>query len=298
MSNECLYLSEFASLIQLWAGICLLFFYEGLLQKSPFSTYRNKIKELYSNFTMKYLNFLPTDKVVDGEEYVGVKWENILPTIKNIASLSFFYSVFILAYIGIESKEQYIDSYQALQITNIIVCIYLILSIVFIKAKIFHTYLTSICLFVFIIIYFHFHILVNTFCCKYIINLGEYLSRTYITVFTIFSCIGGVVLILLRLLWDYLTLKRMEQSITKIDKNFECLTKEYMGITQQNLPTKLENRIKKKAWNTIKTEHELSKDKFNTYIAEEIVEEFEKFTTSWVVFLCRKVKKMTNKDNK
>lgn len=281
MNNDCLYLMGFAPLIQLWAGICLLFFYEGLLQESPFSTYRNKIKILYSNFTMKYLNFLPADKVIDGEEYVGVKWENFLPTIKNIASLSFFYSAFILTYIGIESHSQYTTYYQALQVTNVIIWMYLVASILFVKSKLFHRYTTSICLFIALVVYFHFYIPVNAFLCQYFI-IGEYASRKTITVFTIFTCIGGVILILLRLLWDYWTLKRMEHSIMKIDKNFECMTQEYMGVAHNKLPQKLERKIKRKIWSKVKINHELSKNDFNNYLAEEIVEEFEKFTTNWL----------------
>lgn len=42
-----LLLTPFAALIQLWAGICLLFLYESLLTKSPISSFQNKNKELF-----------------------------------------------------------------------------------------------------------------------------------------------------------------------------------------------------------------------------------------------------------
>ena len=44
----------FAPLIQIWAGICLLFFYEGLLKKSPLDSTLKQIENLYNDFVSRY----------------------------------------------------------------------------------------------------------------------------------------------------------------------------------------------------------------------------------------------------
>lgn len=290
MKETELYLAGFAPLIQLWAGICLLFFYEGLLEKSPFAAYRDRIKSLYSNFTMKYLDFL-SNKLPEGEEYIGIKWENFLPTIKNIAALSFLYSAFILAFIGIENHPPCKHLYCALQIMNICVCIYLTLSIIFIKSKLFHKYITSICIFVLLLVYFHFHTFINSIFIKNIGCLGTYFSQSGITVFTVFTCIGGILLILGRLSWDFLILKKREKSIKKIDKSFEYLTKVYMGQDKlSNLPRKIKKKIQKKILKQISEKNEVTKENLNKYITDEILEEFELFTISWLELQKKKIK--------
>lgn len=67
--NEVLYLQGFAPLIQLWAGICLLFFYESLLDKSPFSSLCKEIRQLYQDFINQYNGLIPST-VISADEYV------------------------------------------------------------------------------------------------------------------------------------------------------------------------------------------------------------------------------------
>ena len=164
--SDILYLREFAPLIQLWAGLCALFFYQSLLKKSPLHTYRNSIKELYDGFIMKYSIFIPADKQLQGDEYVEDKWKNLLPTIKNMAILCFFYSAFILVYIGIENCSLYEHYYQVFQVLNIIISVYFILAMLFPKCKIFHSIYTVYIIVVFIIIYLQIHFLINVFFIK------------------------------------------------------------------------------------------------------------------------------------
>ena len=68
-SDSILYLQGFAPLIQLWAGICLLFFYESLLNKSPFTALCDDIHNLYKIFINQYNGLIP-DETISFNEYI------------------------------------------------------------------------------------------------------------------------------------------------------------------------------------------------------------------------------------
>lgn len=124
----------------------MLFFYETLFKHSPLANLVEGLKKLHREFVLEYINFIPRNEVMDVEKYVKDNWDDhLLPTIKNLASLTFFYSVFILAFIGIENVQGYGNQYiYALQPINFVVILYTLVAAIFVKSKIFHTYWTPI----------------------------------------------------------------------------------------------------------------------------------------------------------
>lgn len=292
ITEEIIYLSGFAPLIQLWAGICLLFFYEGLLKESPLDAYRKQTKELYDNFMAKYQDYIDTEKMPQCDYYLGTKWEDFLPTIKNMAALSFFYSVMVLAYIGIETNPLYENRYMALQVTNAIMILYMALSIFRTHWGLFHTYLTPILYFAGILLYFHFFPDINEWCLDNSLRIGDNLSRTTISVTTIFTCIIGLFFILLHLGIDYIVLSRRRRSFTVISTNFELLVSvklKQASITE--LPVNLKKKISKKISAGVLNDGDYTTEKLNKYIQEEINDELDSFTTPWYRLIWRKGKK-------
>ena len=289
ITEEIIYLSGFAPLIQLWAGICLLFFYEGLLKESPLDAYRKQTKDLYDNFTAKYQDYIDIEKMPQCDYYLGTKWEDFLPTIKNMAALSFFYSVMVLAYIGIEKNPLYEDRFMALQITNAAIIIYMAFSIFRTHWRLFHTYITPILYFVGILLYFHFYPDVNAWCLNKCLRIGDNLSRSTISVTTIFTCIIGLFFILMHLGVDYVVLSKRRKSFTTISTNFEWLVSvklKQARITE--LPDNLKKKFSIKISSGVLNEGEYTAEMLNKYIQEEINDELDSFTTPWYRLLWRK----------
>ena len=100
-------LVNFAPLIQLWAGICLLFFYEPILKNFPLSKLHEEKQNLIVSFLGKYQAYLDDEKLMKGYKMLEDKWDIFYQTIKNLASLNFYFSLVVLAYIGIESHNYY-----------------------------------------------------------------------------------------------------------------------------------------------------------------------------------------------
>lgn len=292
-TEEIIYLSGFAPLIQLWAGICLLFFYEGLLKESPLDAYRKQTKILYDNFMAKYQDYIDTEKMPQCDYYLGTKWEDFLPTIKNMAALSFFYSVLVLAYIGIEKNPLYEDRYMVLQITNPVIILYMALSIFRTHWRLFHTYITPILYFIGILLYFHFYPDFNDWCLNNCLRIGDNLSRSTISVTTIFTCIIGLFFILIHLGIDYIVLSRRRSSFTAISTNFEWLVSvklKQARITE--LPENLKKKFSIKISTGVMNEGDYTAEMLNKYIQEEINDELDSFTTPWYLLLWRRGKKL------
>ena len=283
-----LYLQGFAPLIQLWAGICLLFFYESLLDVSPFSDLCKKIRNLYNNFKNQY-NGLILENAISADEYVKDHWNNnLVPTIKCIASMCFFYSVFILAFIGIEGCDNYGSEYYcALQITNTIVLIYLFCAIIFYKAKAFHGFVPSIILTVLLLIYFHFHFHINEFCISYF-SIGSVWEKSQITIYTIFTCISGILLVCLRLFISWIVLQLQRISIYFINKEFKVFVDYNLGkIQRDKLPKRNLSNIMRRCNDKFKKGDisAIDHEAFLTEMKNEVANEYKDFTNKWWIKL-------------
>lgn len=284
LNEHVLYLQGFAPLIQLWAGICLLFFYEPFLNKSPFSSLCKEIRQLYEDFNNRYNGLIPTS-IISADEYVKDHWSNnFLPTIKCVASLCFFYSAFILAFIGIECKPDYGgDYYCALQVMNTIVWIYLVAALFFYKLKIFHGFTTSIILSILLLVYFHFHFTLKVFCASYVC-IGDVWDKSCITIYTLFTCIGGVLLVCFRLLMSWSVLQCQRLSVKRMDKEMRVFANYNLGrITITDLPKKKVKKIMKRCTNAINNGEvqNFNNETFNKYMSKEVEVEYNDFTSKW-----------------
>lgn len=287
-SDSILYLQGFAPLIQLWAGICVLFFYESLLEVSPFTSLCRDIRGLYNDYINQYNGLVP-DNVISNEEFVKDHWSsNLVPTINCMASTCFFYSVFILAFIGIEGCSNYGgEYYRALQVTNTFVWVYLSLAIIFYKSKFFHGFTPSIVLIIIVLIYFHFHFDINQFCLKYF-SFGNVWCESKITIYTIFTCISGILLVCFRLLISWFGLLLQCISLRKVNREFKVFVDYSLGIIQRDkLPKKkLSNIMKRCTEKFAKGEiPAIDQEAFLAEMKHEIANEYKDFTHKWWIKL-------------
>lgn len=68
-------LINFAPLIQLWAGICLLFFYEPLLTKFPLTKLQEEKQTLITDFLGKYQAYLTNEQLAEGYKMLKSTWD-------------------------------------------------------------------------------------------------------------------------------------------------------------------------------------------------------------------------------
>lgn len=148
-------LSAYTPLIQIWTGICLLFFYVDLLSQSPlkgvimfFNDKTYKASEAIRNRIQGVIfdkHFTLTDD-----------WEKYKSRVKNMAAITFFYCLFLLFLIGMYrySESNQLFSRVCIVSVDIVVMLYLITCSVF-NWKIFRYNLTPIIYIVLIgVVYF------------------------------------------------------------------------------------------------------------------------------------------------
>lgn len=290
VAEELVELSSFAPLIQIWAGICLLFFYEILLKKFPLEKTKGQTKNLFDEFTSHYQGYIEPEKMPQFESFQGTKWEtNFLPTIRNMAALSFFFSVFILACIGIENTSMYETRLPAIQIINIAVWIYMLVAILFTGLKIFHTYWTCVIYSLLLVIFYHLFPDINERMLSKAWIIGETLSESKITVMTLFTCASPLPLILLHLFYDWLIFRKRRRNLKEINENFALMTRAMFNMAKPaDLPKKLQKKIWKKVKYTVLNKGEVKAKDINDYLTEEIKDEFDAFTSSWMSRVWRK----------
>ena len=198
--------------------------------------------------------------------------------------MCFFYSAFILAFIGIEGNQEYGGIYYcALQVMDTIVWFYLVGAIIFYKVKIFHGFTSSIILSVALLLYFHLHFTINDVCINFLC-FGDLWSKSDITIYTVFTCIGGILLICCRLFVSWIILQCQKRSVYAINKEFRVFANYNLGRIKRNkLPQKKLSRIMKICNDKFKRNEIQAIDTtaFLDAMKEEIANEYRDFTNRW-----------------
>ena len=284
VTEELVRLSGFAPLIQVWAGICLLFFYEILLKNFPLEKTKRQTKALFDEFSANYQAYIDSDKMPQFESFQGTKWEsNFVPTIKNMAGLSFFYSIFILACIGIEGTTMFEARMAAIQILNVAVGVYMLIAILFTRLRLFHTYWTCVIYFFLMIGFYHLFPDFNEWMISHDWIVGEAFTETKTTVMTLFTCVTPLPLIMLHLLYDWAVFMRRKHNLHEINNNFALMTKTIVGLSKPaDFPKKLQDKLLKRVKDAVLDRGELKTQDLIEYLTEEIKDEFDAFTSSWL----------------
>ena len=89
-------------LIQLWATISVLFFYQPFFQKHPLEPQLDKLNKSLEQFYELLQGYISEDI----SSYISVKWDKFFLSIKRMTSSVFFYSIFLLFYLGLLKGKQ------------------------------------------------------------------------------------------------------------------------------------------------------------------------------------------------
>lgn len=242
-----LYIFNFAPLIQLWAGICLLFFYEKLLlENNPFETQKlrciNKIRDLHNNLRKKlvgqYQAFqinIKTGESVVPELLPEIKvdfrrdkyWGKFRRYIYITAFLSFFYSLIILVFIGIEKYEYlYNNNYhKVLVVTDTAMAFYFIAVSIWYKRDWAQKVRIHIGFLVILILYIHIHLYFRDFIHSLFPTREQYnIPRKVTTIYTLFTCVGGLICILVNIGLTKLKLWKLEKNTEHTEKKFRDIS--------------------------------------------------------------------------
>lgn len=217
-------------LIQLWAAICLLFFYApiGFLKDSPF-------KQKISILTKDVRDFVAQHDVVSQfgsiQIYDPTRWRDYVKRIKNMTAMSFFYCVFLLFYVGVQKSW---DSFYPIShpsfllISDGIVVFYLII-FSFINHKSIIPYIPPTICFVMIFVIFlsfeEFHNLIEEF--QQLIGSNIHLTHKKswptVTLITLGVCIFSMLIILIRIWRDYVIINGQLKTLHSLNNKLNRL---------------------------------------------------------------------------
>lgn len=283
-------LINFAPLIQLWAGICLLFFYEPLLTKFPLTKLQEEKQTLITDFLGKYQAYLTNAQLAEGYKMLQNTWDIFYKTIKNLAALGFYYAIVILAYIGIEKHSTYGNYYQALQILDSCIILYTLIAWLCYKTEFFIKYLNSVVIIILLVIIFHFYIPINNFFTNKICVVGHFFSKSDTSIFTLFTCILGLIVTLIHISILSIQIYYTKNKIKKIDMNAENLNavltgSKNIGDIQKELKQKTLNYLTTNGFPQTPIEYQT---KLSEFVKNEIQEEFNSFISHWYTRLLTK----------
>jgi hypothetical protein len=241
MSEKELYLYNFAPLIQLWAGICLLFFYEKLFRENnPFEKWKKscagKVIQIHNALRLKavtrYQSFFIGKEIPEKlqEETPGGNkdpyWLIFRKYIYNTAILSFFYAIIILIYIGVE-KYEFLLNFQyhtVLLVLNTFIIIYFIVLTVFYRKELMQKLIYHAVFLLFLVVYLHLHRHLTFYLVKLNVIGRWQISQTWTTVYTIVACLSGMICILLNVVLVKIDLWRKNRDANNLEDKFDRLT--------------------------------------------------------------------------
>lgn len=274
-------LAPFASLIQLWAGICLLFFYEPILEKFPLVKAQNEKEKLLKSFLGKSQAFLDESALNKGYKLLDNNWSLFYRTIQNFATIGFFYSVFLLCFIGIENIDACSEKYKALQIMDVSILLYSLTAWLIYKTKWLKGFTCAIIFSALLCIFFHHFETVNSFCIRKNIVLGHFWEKSDIHILTLFTCLSGAFISFIQILIQLVRLSYLKYRLGKVNATIDVLASFLIGETKSsNFPTKLQEKAAK---HFIK--NEMDPASINQFAKAEIKNIYNSFVNPWYVNL-------------
>lgn len=283
-------LAPYGPLIQLLAGIYLLFLYERFFRKNPLTLQQTGIKEALNNFINQYQGNLSPDQVKNAQNFIysrEIKWKNFSTTIKRIYLLSFLFCVFLLIYVGTENIEEISKYHYALQAMDGGVLLYSItLWLLYQKKHLLKKFISVIIVFFILVILFHQFNNLNTFFISHNIILLNQLSTNQITILSLILCFTGIIVSCTHITLTFIHTYIIKRRIRRLSTNVGLLVDILMKRKKTNqLPKKLQNRISN--W---LIDNNLNSSGFRDFLQQEVNIEFNSFMNSTFTF--EKLKKI------
>lgn len=248
-SETHLYLSNFVPLIQIWAGICLLFFYEKLLlSNNPLEKSRQKcVEKIYEAYNLmrrraigKYQSYfinndtgdmeipqeLPSPLNTNQERMPDKYWLRFRKYIYNTAIVSFFYAIIVMFIAGVERYDYLVNNnfYKVLLITNSMLILHFIIASITYKRNFSQRILPHVCFLLSVMIYIHIHMqLRDIVYTKLGVSPWCSVGNGPVVIFTLASCLSGLALIIVNILFARFHTWQEEYAVNKLDKRFARL---------------------------------------------------------------------------
>ena len=271
-------LISFSSLIQLWAGICLLFFYEPLLERFPLVEYQKRKELLFSSFLGKNQGFIDDDLLGKGYEAIDSRWDLFYKTIQNFATLGFLYCIFLLAFIGIENVETFENHYQALQIMNVCIITYSLFAWLCYKTKWLKGFKSAIIFFVILLILFHLFDSVNNFFVSKGIVVGYFWTKSHIYVLTLFTCFSGAFITLAHVFFEWVHSVYIERQLKKVTATTNELANYLTGVSDTSA---FSAKLQRKAAAYLIKDGKMDLARLKQFAEEEIKNTYNSFIRPW-----------------
>lgn len=291
------FLYYFTPLIQIWAGICLLFFYQKLLENSPLNSHIKKVndkcEDIIQKIVKKYqIKFCGKRRNLS---LIFTNWNEFVPRIKNMAALTFFYSLFILFVLCLgnfhkENGGNIVSVY--LITTSLVVAIYLLICSSFnikigkktagkeTQLRIFHNYLTPIIYVVFFIIplYFLYFKNAESFILGYLQE--RYNSDTVLIIISLLillTSLLGVISVIIYITKDWIWIELKKNKFKTLSKNVNSL---YGALLHQDplkeMPKNYQKKINHHLSKQLGKSGQVTRKDLEKFIEDEIQNEYNK----------------------
>lgn len=277
MEENILLLAPYSPLIQLLAGIYLLFLYESFFLKNPLTQQQTEINSSLIKFTNQYQGNLTKGQTKTAIKRIvshNERWNNFSTTIKRIYLLSFLFCVFLLIYVGSESIEKYRSYHYALQIMDSGVLIYSIFLWSLYQWKhVLKKFVSVIIIFFFLVFLFHHFEYINKFCFSHNIILTDNMTTSHISILSIILCFTGIIISTIHIILSYIRIVLTRRRIGQLSKN----TGYWVDILMKRKEIKdLPKRFQKKCSHWLINQN-LSNEGLNNFLEEEVNKEFKRF---------------------
>ena len=287
--NALNFLGYFTPLLQLWTGICLLFFYLKLLENSPLKSHINKVNKSSKEKSKDILNKFQGNISIDDKNLtlVSTNWKEFVPRIKNIAALTFFYCLFLLYILCVgrysnandrETNCVYLLTTSSFIFVYIICCSFFNLKIGKTnQVKIFHNYLTPI-IYILLLSPFYF-ICFEDIENWYLEKLGYdnlYLTNI-ISICVLLTCGLGIMSVLIYIIKDWVIIEYKKIKLDILTKNVKRYYEAMLHKNPMNeLPRSYQKKIKNKLSKQLVEAGQVTRKEMEKFIEEEIQEEYKK----------------------
>lgn len=134
-SQHFMLLSSYAPFVQLMAGAYLLFFYSTMLQRNrPLQSSQARMSDNLLEIAVSWNAYLDEKEFEKDIKEFEISWKRYREAVGGVARFSFFYSIVLLVYSGIETVENLI-SYKALLIDASLYVCYTVITLFVLRSE-------------------------------------------------------------------------------------------------------------------------------------------------------------------
>lgn len=134
-NSRVMLLSSYAPFVQLMAGLYLLFFYTTVLTKTrPLESAQARMVDNLSKIVVSWNAYLDEKEFERDKMAFNESWSRYREAVGGVAKFSFFYSIVLLIYAGIEAVDN-LTNYKALLIDASLYVVYTVITLFVLRSE-------------------------------------------------------------------------------------------------------------------------------------------------------------------